>query len=116
MIFAYAPVSKASRYNGNELLNQCKKAEYGMETSTYNANEPEGIRCIGFVNGIYSTMQVAAIDPKFLNACFPESGLSTQQAIRIVTKYLNDHPEKLHEPDCILSIMALKDAFPCENN
>ena len=37
------------------------------------------------------------------------------QAIRIFVKFLQEHPERLHEPESWLMMSALEEAFPCEN-
>jgi Rap1a immunity proteins len=44
--------------------------------------------------------------------CLPD-GTGSEQAIRIVVKYLNSHPEKLHKDAHILVVEALREAFPC---
>jgi hypothetical protein len=45
--------------------------------------------------------------------CLPIEGVTAGQAIRIVTKYLNAHPERLHRDAHILVVEALREAFPC---
>lgn len=46
--------------------------------------------------------------------CIP-TGTTNEQHLRVIVKYLRDHPEKLHEPAGSLSLEALKAAFPCRN-
>ena len=45
----------------------------------------------------------------------PPDGTTNGQAVRIVVKYLRDHPEELHKHDSVLAFTALKAAFPCAN-
>lgn len=45
--------------------------------------------------------------------CIPE-GVTGHQQISIVMKYLDQNPEKLHEPESKLIFLALAGAFPCE--
>ena len=45
--------------------------------------------------------------------CFPE-GNSYGQVLKIVTKFLSNHPERLHEPMPVLVYNALVLAFPCD--
>ncbi len=41
--------------------------------------------------------------------------ISLDQRIRIVVKYLEDHPEQHHVPVYVLVVAALKEAFPCKS-
>jgi len=40
--------------------------------------------------------------------------LTPKQAARIVVKYLKEHPGDLHANGVILTVAALKEAFPCK--
>lgn len=44
--------------------------------------------------------------------CFPE-GNTYYQTLKIVEKYISDHPEKMHEQVSVLTYNALVSAFPC---
>jgi hypothetical protein len=48
--------------------------------------------------------------------CIPHEAGSPGQLARVVLKWLRDHPERLHEQVTILTLDALKDAFPCQAN
>lgn len=41
------------------------------------------------------------------------AGVDIGQMARVLVKWLRDHPERLHERPSVLTIDALKDAFPC---
>ena len=47
--------------------------------------------------------------------CNPPN-IKNKQLVDIVTKYLKDHPEKLHMDDGRLVVDAFIDAFPCNGN
>jgi hypothetical protein len=47
-------------------------------------------------------------------ACIPD-GVSVAQLARVVTKFLCDHPEKLHQPSGPLAEVAFMQAFPCSS-
>ena len=49
---------------------------------------------------------------KSVGVCIPEGAKSLQWA-KVVVKWLNDHPEKLHDPAVIAVYLAMKEAFPC---
>ena len=75
--------------------------------------------CSGMVRGVMDTMALwqsvddgGSVDTTAMHGCIPDS-IKAIQGARIVVKYLNDHPEKLHVPDTRLVLMAMVDAFPC---
>lgn len=71
--------------------------------------------CSGFMQGMTNTNLYYQAYLKNTNPffCLPEPGISNLQAARVVVKYLQDHPEKLHEEPVILAVAALRNAFPC---
>ena len=46
--------------------------------------------------------------------CPPKGGIENEQVVRIVVKYLREHPEELHATDRVSVFIALARAFPCE--
>jgi hypothetical protein len=59
----------------------------------------------GFVNGVSDALMSLGV------IYFPE-GVTNGQTYRVVGKYLEDHPESLHEPAIDLAARALVKAFP----
>ena len=47
------------------------------------------------------------------SVCIPSTA-STGQHIRVVVKYLNEHPAELHLPEFTLVERALREAYPCQ--
>jgi len=47
-------------------------------------------------------------------ACVPDDKVPILQLARVVTKWLREHPERLHELKGTLTVAALRDAFPCQ--
>jgi hypothetical protein len=96
--------------NGNTLLQQCNAAVRRMDAvktgrDPGNASEQQDAEyCLGYINGF-----VDADD----RHCSPD-GVTMQQYIRVVVKFLNDHPEKLHLGRAHLVGEALGNAFPCQ--
>ena len=45
--------------------------------------------------------------------CVPPTGIENDQLVRVVKKYLDEHPEDLHQSARILILFALREAFPC---
>jgi hypothetical protein len=44
--------------------------------------------------------------------CFPDA-IDTGQIMRIVLKYIREHPEEAHERTAVLLVRALRQAYPC---
>jgi hypothetical protein len=88
-------IAAKHRFDGNELIGRCTD-KYDSFNSGY---------CRGLVIGIEYT---AGSD----TVCTPY-GVTNGQLIRIVLKYLKDHPELLHRDDTSLIHEALQKAFPC---
>jgi hypothetical protein len=43
--------------------------------------------------------------------CPPAGGLSREQAQLVVEKFMNEHPELLHEKAAVVAVAALRSAF-----
>jgi hypothetical protein len=52
--------------------------------------------------------------PSLLQFCAPDPDIPVIQAVRVVVKYLKEHPEQLHGDGMGLTVAALKDSFPCK--
>ncbi|MGA7225461.1 MAG: Rap1a/Tai family immunity protein, partial [Candidatus Acidiferrales bacterium] len=74
--------------------------------------------CFGFIDGANSAHQVWAASDKTnhrnhaMSYCFPDS-VTNGQMLRVFVKYLDEHPQDLHEPAALLYIEAMRRAFPC---
>ena len=79
---------------GNELK------ELAFATSNFR----EGV-FFGYVEGV--------LDTRFQEVCFPK-GVTRQQAIDVVKKYLMDNPATLHQPADDLIVHAVNLAWPCK--
>jgi hypothetical protein len=109
-----------TKLDGNALMSDCKAAMASADDEAVPLTA-KGAYCLGFVNGIMLTLGEASFTQD-MNApnpsravCFPKDvGMTTGQATRVVQKYLESHPEKLHEGAHILVIHALSEAFPCK--
>jgi hypothetical protein len=66
--------------------------------------------CLFYVSGVLDGFQIGDRATKL---CVP-SGASLGELALVVSKYLDRHPEKLHNPPQYLIIDALHTAFPCD--
>ena len=95
--------SQAGFLSGSTLLQYCE-----------SESNPEYQACGAYIAGIhdYQATLVAWTDLDGPFFCAPAKG-KTSQLVKVVTKYLNEHPEKLHLAASGLVSSALYDAFPC---
>ncbi|MNG03229.1 hypothetical protein D3C84_862980 [compost metagenome] len=100
--------------DGNALLAQCQVALKAMDEDVSQGTTFDAGICLGKVSTVIDMMQGLRDDlpPKY-KVCLPEQGIQYGQGIRIVTKYLNEHPKFLHLDDTILIMKALQTSYPC---
>ena len=95
--------SQAAFLTGSDLLQRCESAS----DTAYNA-------CVGYIMGIvdYQDTLVAwsNLDKPFF--CAPGSA-TAGQLVKVVTKWLNEHPEELHLAASSRTANSLSRAFPC---
>jgi len=93
---------------GNKLLEVCEA--HISETGS----AAKGNICVGYITGI-SDAQGLFVDWRGIKPswCLPLEATSNQ-LVRVVTKYLQEHPEYLHLTADGLIGNALKASFPCE--
>jgi len=111
-------VCYAEKFDGNELLSNCKTvlATPPKDTSWEELCTREYCSgyCYGFIFGVVSTSLLNRT--KFNTS--PDFCISKEvtmgQFVRVVAKYLENHPEGLHHPGATLVLKALKEAFPCK--
>jgi len=100
---------------GTDLVNACGAAVRALDGTQLSANESEqALWCGAYMSGLVDGFGVS---PPGVNGrqvlCLPEQGIDNGQAIRIVTKWLREHPEHLHESGRMEAMIALTKAFPC---
>ena len=63
---------------------------------------------VGYVSGVSDTLRVAEL------VCYPQ-GVTVNQTVKVVHKYLKDNPAQLHQDTVLLVSAALVEAFPCKD-
>ena len=89
--------------SANEMLSGCKGL-ISDKTPPLRDALRQG-RCAGYVAGLVYARSV------FL--CVPE-GATPEQGVRVVIKYIEARPERMHEPFGKLALEALEEAWPCK--
>ncbi|ERH56497.1 Rap1a/Tai family immunity protein [Pseudomonas simiae] len=96
---------------GNEMAENCRAflKEKIPSDKYFNA----GV-CAGFVHGVTDTLVLARVaSPETIAICIPHEGFTMGQAAKVLLKYLDDHPETLHENVSMLAAQAYRAAYPC---
>jgi hypothetical protein len=113
-----SPYCAHAQNTGNELLQNCQAALSMPGTpeghsQMVEAERMKGMNCFGYVRGVWDTFSLyeAAGYPPL--ACIPQEA-TVGELVRVIVKYLNDHPNQLHEPDNVSLFKALKEAYPCK--
>lgn len=98
--------------DGNQLIMQCGEAVKATDGAKLN-DYYDAAYCLGLTEGVRKTMRLLneSLPPQY-QTCFP-GGISNGQGMRIVLKYLQDHPAQLQEPATSLVFLAYKTAYPC---
>ncbi len=114
MIFCLSLIAKGQSQNG-ETLTSPKLREYcalvGLgQTKLSNDDYDHRNICLFYVSGVLDGFQIGDSTTKI---CIPSEASLGELAL-VVSKYLNQHPERLHNPPQYLVIDALHAAFPCE--
>ena len=98
-----ASTQSDAQSSANEMLSGCKGL-IGDKTPPLREALRQG-RCAGYVAGLVYARSV------FL--CVPE-GATPEQGVRVVIKYIEARPERMHEPFGKLALEALEEAWPCK--
>jgi hypothetical protein len=118
---AIAQQTPTQEPTGAQLLDECQVVAKGGPNAPEDAAElAKGMHCFGYLSGVADTYvfwkytnntQKAKV---YIPACIPEEA-TTFELARVVVKYLNDHPNQLHNSYRLLVMLALEDAYPCKH-
>ena len=97
-------MGSSAMYTGNDLLQSCADED----------NEYKFALCAAYIQGAEEGHRLTSmLNKQDSFYCIPEKATHGQTA-KVVSKYLKNHPEKLHETAIGLVYLALNGAFPCE--
>jgi hypothetical protein len=104
--------SPTSLATGNDYLTDCsveRPKDTVMQFAAYG-------HCMGYVQGFIDAMALSnSLHPGQPFFCFPTSGIRVEQMMRVIEKYLRDHPNELHMPLGAEVGLALAKGFPCKD-
>lgn len=104
-----------AQLDGRKLQQMCKE----MAKDELPITNPAAAGfCAGYIDGVTDAAVVCVKlvhRVEDLGFCIPAEVAKpeTRETIKVVAKYLDNHPERLHEWALLLVMKALHDAFPC---
>ena len=111
LIFSCSLLVSSSSYaagylmDGSQLVMLARHFKLGMDHSRSTNFQSAG-EYMGYIKGVYDTLSLTHV------VCAP-SNQTTGQIGVIVLQYLDEHPERWHEPAYFLVRDALVKPFPC---
>ncbi len=100
----------AQAFSGNNLAKYCQS---GGKEDPLNSHSSLCFGLLdGFINGLEYGFLISEKKTKLF--CKPKN-IPPQQIMKIMNKYLDEHPEDLHYEFGQILIEALIEAFPCKN-
>jgi hypothetical protein len=105
--------------SGGDFLEVCSSVglEKDSEGSRDAARVSRDATCLGWVAGFAEGFlvhdELLGVPRRDRLACVP-NGESTIRIVRVIEKYLADHPEKAHRATRYIASLALAGAFPCK--
>lgn len=106
--------------DGNSIIKSCHDAVqvFGNHDTTGLKMEDiaDAMYCRGLVRGVLNTLAMSNWLGTVTKGATPDQDRFPDdlQAMRVVDKFLRDHPEKLADPDWSLIGQALTQAFPSD--
>ena len=115
LLFVASPVMAKEDYFylGNQLLEECNHVINALDNENTNIDQIAAALCLGYVQGVHD-LYAALKNGEFIVSqyCKPQNA-PVSQMLRVIMKYLKDHPENLNYSASSLIIKALGEAFPC---
>lgn len=108
-----------AEFDGNELLRDCNSVIKEENGATLSTTELVGATyCNGYISGFLDSYSIDSYafekaTQRKLYCCLPPKA-KIIQLVRVIVKYLEEHPAELHENVRMLMMAALNKAFPCE--
>jgi Rap1a immunity proteins len=116
-----AQAQNTEKLDGNKLLDSCEDVVKVMDNPGYKSDSSKFYFCLGYIQGFGAAMETHRTitsatfteykSKDFLGILFP-NGVTNLQIARVIVKWLQDNPTKLHEDADMLMFVILRDAFP----
>lgn len=105
--------SLASPSDGNDLLTGIKI--YRQVEAKHSPSASDLVtfaEFLAFIDGFTRGLEYGGSMSGNSRFTFPSNGVAPSQVIELVSKFLAEHPERLHDPATVLLIRILHKTFP----
>ena len=116
LLLASAQAARAQGQDGAFLLQACTATLQQADGVPLSPQDSAGaIYCAAYVSGFLDASSLAtAADKSKKMICLPERGITNDQGVRLLVKYLQENPQVLHESGRMSLFVALAKTFPCK--
>ena len=120
LVAVHAPTAQevpfAPDKSGTSFYDQCGTTEKDLRQRSVSESLQNAF-CLGYVAGITQGVNSSEVIHHVKTSekvfCLPE-GATNIQKVRVIRKYISNHPEEAHNPAQGQALMALREAFPCD--
>ncbi|MEH6811293.1 MAG: Rap1a/Tai family immunity protein [Motiliproteus sp.] len=115
LIVITASSSIEAMADGNYLLQRCKHAVKPAANLSMSTQRAAISYCFGLLQGVREVNRLYegknASEAYF---CLGSQRLSHSETAKLVVDYLQQNPQRLHQNESILTVQALRQAYPCQ--
>jgi hypothetical protein len=110
-----------NKNDGSQLLDSCSEVVKTLDDSNHQIDHDKFYWCMGFIDGVHAFIEVqrtiasTSFEEYKTKAVFGiliPDGVTKGQMARVIVKWLQDHPQRLHEDRDMLALVSLREAFP----
>ena len=104
-------MASTAQMDGNELVTKCREVWREAKSDITTKEMMDATFCFGYIAGVLDVLRLwNATNVKHF--CIPED-VTNGQLHKVIKKWLDNNPEKLHWRADIIINNALIDGFPC---
>ena len=101
-------------WTGNKLITYCTQGvKFLNDEDLSDVGAMQASACMGYVTALFQKNNFDTdVYQLRQDYCIPDH-VTRAQTLRVILKYLNDHPEELHAPAYVVARNSLVVSFPC---
>ena len=115
LMIALCFTSSSIYADGTYLLKRCQAAvAFSKQPEKFN-RKADMAYCLGLLQGVRETNRMYEDkDKTTAYFCLEGKRLDHTETAKLVVNYLENNPQRLHQNESLLTVQALRQAFPCK--
>jgi hypothetical protein len=109
MVTAETAVTASAQQSSEELLWLCN----GTGAKDQIDKITQRLICVSYISGAFDMLRLLSDGMNLKAVCAPARGVSIDQLSRVVVKWIERNPERMHESARTAVMSAVAAAFPC---